>query len=107
MSARINLKALDISLWKMISEREPAAPPDMIVSERSARRVWLRRIWSLSSSTRASRSRRRTLYVAPSIATALPVGAVLGPEGALEAMAVVVAAAEPLAAGFALAVLEV
>src|SRR4051812_2707699 len=68
MTARVNLNALDISFLKTTSAREPAAPPDKIVSERSARRVWLRRIWSFSSSTRCSRSRRRTAYVAPSTA---------------------------------------
>src|SRR5258708_1702073 len=37
----------------------------MIVSLSRAKRVWLRRIWSFSSSTRCSRSRRRTAYVPP------------------------------------------
>jgi hypothetical protein len=48
------------------------------------------------------------LYVAPSIAVALPVdAAVVVAEGALDAIAVEVVAAEPLDAGFALAVVVV
>jgi hypothetical protein len=79
--------------------------------------VWLRRIWSFSSSTRASRSRRRTEYVAPSawagIGTAgapaagaaadeaaLALGAALA-AGAADAEDDALADAAPFATGFA------
>src|SRR4051812_11891969 len=58
----------------MIDAREPPTPPDKIVSLSKLSRVWLRRICSFSSSTRASRSRKRTAYVGPSSC-----GGVLGP----------------------------
>ena len=59
--------------------------------------MWLRRIWSFSSSTRCSRSRRRTAYVAPFIAgsagfafmSTLTAGGGVGPAGAAVAAEVV------------------
>src|SRR2546421_10105292 len=50
-----------------MSERDPASPPDKMVSVSSDSRVWLRRICSFSSSMRCSRSFNRTAYVAPSM----------------------------------------
>src|SRR5262245_8835264 len=66
-----------------------------MVSESKLSRVWLRRICSLSSSMRCSRSRKRTTYVAPSsapVASAAGGVAVVGFGAAAGVVAGVVAA---------------
>src|SRR5262245_58763029 len=60
--------------------REPAPPPERMVSLSSERRVWLLRICSFSSSMRSSRSRRRTAYVGPSIGPPVATAAGATPE---------------------------
>src|SRR5258707_15593697 len=99
-------KALERSFLNSTSAREPARPPDRMVSVSKESRVWLRRICSLSSSIRCSRSFSRTAYVAPStpleagrgVATVGPAAAGDGPAAAAEDPG---AATPPEAAGAA------